>query len=369
MQNPLKETLDTWIKDASSIKERQAQPRTLFIRNELEASDPQEIIFPPTYARKDSKEGNLYDINKTPDDKLRCTLDSVGSQGNRLAQFFIDPLAKGLVPNVILDAGDKGLIHISQVTHRAADGAITASDGAAEFHQAFEAFLAGNALPLANLDPLSFVFGVWDSRSTLVRFMRTVDSTINAFDVSAGKRSTQFTPTVDCAGTDLQKELAGGKEEVDDKHPLAQIGLLGAPSIDKHGGIQVNGDILHLVHISLINIRQLNVPDDAAKTLALRRYILALSLLVVLGYDDYNLRSGCQLFRKDSRIELLPGRTPVTLDVDEVLNYARQTAKEFGVTTAMKKFTFSMELAKQLADAKQDKSSKKKADKKAAAAA
>jgi CRISPR-associated protein Csb1 len=371
MQVKLRELFDAWIREPSSIQEELAQPQELFFRNELQMSDPQAVIFPPTFARKDKdSKGHPYDINKEPDGvTLRCTLDTVGSQSNRLAQLFEKPAFQGLLPNVVLDAGDKGgLIPMCRVTHRAADGAITASDGAEEFHQGFQAVLAGNALPLAKLDPCSFIFGVWDSRKTLVRFARTIDSTINAYHISYGHRSAQFTPTVDYAGTDLQTELANGKEELDEKHPLAQIGVLGAPSVDKHGGIRVAEKILHLVHVNFNNIRLLNVPEDVQKTLALRRYILGLSILVVLAYNDYNLRSGCHLFRKAAQKPLLfPGEgepTPVALDVDEVLEYARQAAREFGVTSKLKKFTFNDELVRKLVKEKQETSAKKKADKK-----
>src|SRR6266481_1175895 len=122
MTQPIETKFDSWVVQTSA--------KRLQFRYELELGDPQEIIFPPTYARKDNaKVGHVYDINKLVDGTLRCTLDSVGSQANRL---FNNPHLIELLPNVVLE-DDKGkLIHMAQITHRAGDGALTAADGATE---------------------------------------------------------------------------------------------------------------------------------------------------------------------------------------------------------------------------------------------
>jgi CRISPR-associated protein Csb1 len=356
---------DSWIVSPSSFAERKAQPKRLQFRNELESGDPQEIIFPPTYARKDkAKVSDVYDINRLVDGTIRCTLDSVGSQANRM---FANPILISLLPNVVL-TDDKGkLIHMAQITHRAADGALIASDGETESQAALDAMMNGNYLPLALLDPLSYVGGVWNSRGNKTRFGRTVNSTIYAYNVSYGVRSAQFTPTVDLAGNDLQREFNDVDQE-DPKHPLAQIGLLAAPSVDQHGGIQVHGNILHLVSINLENIRKLSVPDDPEKTLKLRRYILGLSLVAVATYDDYNLRSGCHLFLKATKAESLPDHQPLSLDADEVLAYAKKVAADFGIkseTNTQKTFTFKLALARKLAQEKKDEADKSKEERKA----
>jgi CRISPR-associated protein Csb1 len=353
---------DSLITSPTSFAERKKQPHRIQFRNELETGDPQEIIFPPTYARKDNaKVGHVYDINRLVDGTLRCTLDSVGSQANRM---FANPLLISLLPNVVLKDDKGNFIHMAQVTHRAADGALIVSDGATECQAALDAMLKGIYLPLALLDPLSYVGGVWDSRGNLTRFARIVNSTIYAYNVSYGVRSAQFTPTVDLAGTDLQRDFADVDQE-DPKHPLAQIGLLSAPSIDQHGGIQVHGNILQLVSINLDNIRKLSVPDNEEKTLELRRYILGLSLVAVVTYDDYNLRSGCQLFQKEAKIESLPGRTVLSFNEEEVLDYTRLAANALGINATCKEFTFNLAIARKLAEEKKAEATKKKAEKKA----
>jgi CRISPR-associated protein Csb1 len=354
---------DSWIVEPGSFAERKAQPKALQFHNELEAGDPQAIIFPPTYARKNAKEkgGHIYDINKLVDGTLRCALDSVGSQANRL---FANPLLVSLLPNVVLKDEKGKLIHMAQITHRAADGALIASDGADECQAALDAMLNGNFLPLAQLDPLSYVGGVWDSRGNLTRFGRIVESKIDAYNISYGFRSAQFNPTVDLAGTDLQRQFGEATEEdaAKTKHPLAQIGLLPAPSVDQHGGIQVHGNILHLASINLEDIRKLSVPNN--EPLALRRYILGLCLVAVVTYDDYNLRSGCHLFVKHTKAEILPAHDPLSLDADEVVAYAQKVAADFGINDLTpKKFTFKSALARKLAQKKKEEAAKKKLEK------
>ena len=89
-------------------------------------------------------------------------------------------------------------------------------------------------------------------------------------------------------------------------------------------------DTCCLVSINLENIRKLSVPGDAEKTLQLRRYILGLSLVTVVTYDDYNLRSGCQLFLKNAKAELFPGHKELSLNEDEVVKYTRAVADDLG---------------------------------------
>lgn len=186
------------------------------------------------------------------------------------------------------------------------------------------------------------------------------------------------------AGTELHKQFANGEdvdEEGEPKHPLAEAGFLSMPSVDKHGGIVVGGPILHLVHVSLRNIRNLIVPkdDDAKKTddkktLTLRRYILGLSLFEMLAPADYSLRSGCQLFPTgEPAISLLPERVVVKLDVDEIYEYTKRAAADFGVNAEPKKFLSNEELIRrrveELAAKKANAAKEKEAKKNAAKAA
>jgi CRISPR-associated protein Csb1 len=172
-----------------------------------------------------------------------------------------------------------------------------------------------------------------------------------AYNVVPKTRSAQANATYDMSGADMQREFgeieAGEKIE---KHPLAQLGFLPVPAVGAHGGIVVGGPILRLTHISLENIRRLSIPSDDNKTLALRRYILGLSLFEVLAYSNFHLRSGCDLVRKEDPVaSLLPGRMPLNFDLDAVYAYVRRTATEFGVTTEKKTFTLSQERIRQAA--------------------
>jgi hypothetical protein len=90
---------DPWIREPASFKEERARPATLFFRTELTLSDPRATIFPATYARKDKSRGHPYDINKSANGTFGCSLDSVGSQGNRMAKIFERESCRRLLPN------------------------------------------------------------------------------------------------------------------------------------------------------------------------------------------------------------------------------------------------------------------------------
>ncbi len=88
---------------------------------------------------------------------------------------------------------------------------------------------------------------------------------------------------------------------------FAREGFKDNPATGAPGGVIVRGEIRRDMTINLSAIRRLRVPlagnpakDDGEKTLALRRYILGLSLVAALARceDRYNLREGCQLRAK-----------------------------------------------------------------------
>ncbi len=162
------------------------------------------VIFPPTYADVG------YNIDTLSDGTRVATIDSVGSQANRLEPIFKaapkgqpdNPLAK-LVPQIMIDVNDSLSLSIFDVGHRLGDALVRSTDLAATAKDAFEALLRGDATKLAKLAPTSLVFGAWDSRDTSAKLPRIVQSVIRAWDVQELTRSAQYNPPVDYAALEV----------------------------------------------------------------------------------------------------------------------------------------------------------------------
>ena len=158
----------------------------------VEASDVP--IAPPTYPPSRETGAHRfatpYTVNETRAGIRLCELDSVQSQANRMERAFTDVLAD-VVPHHVVRAG-RFERDLTALPHRIADAAIRATALASRIRAAFEAFEAGDPVPLARLAPTSLVYGAWDSRDTRVRIPRAIASTVRAFDVSVLTGSSQY---------------------------------------------------------------------------------------------------------------------------------------------------------------------------------
>jgi CRISPR-associated protein Csb1 len=289
------------------------------------------VIFPPTYADIG------YNIDELADGTKVCTIDSVGSQANRIEPIFKSPPYSRLVPQIDIAYGNDKKISILDAGHRLGDAIIRTSKSEAfdlprMAREAFDEFLHGDATAIAKLAPTSLVFGVWDSRDTQAKLPRIVQSVIRAWDVSDLKRSAQYNPAVDYAAlgvfTEEDKQKAEGRSE----SPLAQRGFVHVPATGGHGGIVARGPILRDVTVNLVALRRL----DGATGSSLRRYILGLALVAATAPLDGFLRAGClltpdpesapewKLVRRDGT------REPVTLDPAAIRDYAQASLDAFG---------------------------------------
>jgi CRISPR-associated protein Csb1 len=301
------------------------------------------VIFPPTYAMGDGR--SPYNIDELSDGTKVCTLDSVGSQANRMEPIFKvaapgepeNPLAK-LVPQIDIAYGNQRKISILEAGHRLGDAVIRTSKSEAfdlprAAKEAFDDFLRGNATKIAKLAPTSLVFGVWDSRDTQAKLPRIVQSVIRAWDVSELKRSAQYNPALDYAALGVFSEDAKqAAEKTPEKSPLAQRGFVHVPAAGAHGGIVARGPIQQDVTINFVALRRLRGENSTA----LRHYILGLALVTVVEPIDGFLRAGClltldsgssaewKLVHRDGK------RDPITLDPDIIRNYAISSADAFG---------------------------------------
>ena len=122
-------------------------------------------VHPPTYpgprgkrAREDECRAE-YAINEIGNGVRICELDTVQSQANRMESSYRGALA-GVIPRHVVEAGGHRA-DLTELPHRLADASIRATDLAAAIRGCFEAFAAGDAVPLARLAPTSLVYGAW----------------------------------------------------------------------------------------------------------------------------------------------------------------------------------------------------------------
>jgi CRISPR-associated protein Csb1 len=331
------------------------------------------VIFPPTYADIG------YNIDTLADGTRVATIDTVGSQANRLEPIFkstgkdahgneLNPLAS-LVPQVEIvlhrggkkgskqQEGEDGHIEkrsLLDLAHRSADAVVLASPTLApEIAKAVEALRnKGNAAPLAAIAPTSLVFGVWDSRGgTGEKRPRLVRSIIRAWDVEILHSAAQFNSVWKALSEEQQKELAA-EEKKKGKLELSAVGLKDAPATFRKtdkiqqfvggapnpearvlGGVLAKGAIERDVTINLVALRGLR-GKDATETTEVQKYLLGLALLAATADLELFLREGCLLcYAGEDKWTTVPRRgepTGVSLPKhDQLVAYARAAAAPF----------------------------------------
>lgn len=289
------------------------------------------VIFPPTYADIG------YNIDTLADGTRVATIDTVGSQANRLEPIFkstkdsqgneVNALAS-LVPQVEIvlhraggrnkkEADTDGAKHIEKrslldLAHRSADAVVLASPTLAPaIARAFEALRnKGNAAPLAAIAPTSLVFGVWDSRGgTGEKRPRLVRSIIRAWDVEVLHSAAQYNSVWKALREEDKEALE--KEAKAKKIKLSVKGFADAPATfrtDKNqfingapnpearvlGGVLARGAIERDVTINLVALRGIR-GQDATETTEVQKYLLGLALLAATAELELFLREGCLL--------------------------------------------------------------------------
>lgn len=359
------ETINAWVDDPKGpVALHMAQPL-------LPVEGEGGVIFPPTYA--DLKN---YGVEKLSDGRTLVTVDSVGSQANRIEPIYrrsddgLPPneLAE-LVPQIEIKYAEGKRVSILEVGHRLGDALVRSSTLKDEAREAFNHYLdTGDASRIARLAPTSIVFGAWDSRDTQAKLPRILQSVIRAWDVDVIKRSAQYAPPIDYAELDVFDEEQKEKQEGDPKSPLAKRGFVHVPAGETLGGVVARGPIERQITVNLIALRRLR-GDDTESSQALRRYILGLALVGATEPLDGFLRQGCLLVPhpEEPAIWNVVGRdgvrTPVELDQERALAYARAAKADFPVADDAI-YEFKRELAHEdLADVlgKSGKGAKKKA--------
>ncbi len=365
---------DTWLDPSGPVALRLHQ-RLLPVEGD---ENGRGVIFPPTYADIG------YNIDTLADGTRVATIDTVGSQANRLEPIFkkapdgqpANPLAS-LVPQIEIvihgkAAAKKGKNKGSaapqdcdeatdnhrekrsllDLAHRSADAVVLASPTlAGEVAKAFEALRTkGNATPLCAIAPTSLVFGVWDSRGgSGEKRPRLVRSIIRAWDVDVLHSAAQFNSVWKALSDEQQKELE--KEAKAKKVKLSVKGFADAPATfrtDKVpqfvggapnpearvlGGVLAKGPIERDVTINLVALRGLR-GKDPEETKQVQKYLLSLALIAATADLELFLREGCLLrYAGDDAWTAVPRRgdpTPVSLPVHaELVTFAATAAAPF----------------------------------------
>lgn len=343
------ETIKSWIDPKG--------PVALVLKEHLTPVEGEDaVFFPPTYADVG------YNVDTLSDGTKVATIDSVGSQANRIEPIFgSDAELQELVPQVTIEIDGATKVKIFEAGHRLGDAIVRSSELKEDAKVAFGEFLAkGDATKLAKLAPTSLVFGAWDSRDTQAKLPRLVQSVIRAWNVDVLTRSAQYVPPVDYSKFDVFSAEEKEKAEGNNKSPLAQRGFVAVPATGAHGGVVARGPIVRDVTVNLVALRRLNAANDVEK---LRRYVLGLSLVAATEPLDGFLRQGCLLVPKTDQptgweqVARTGERAKIGLTNAIARKLASQWAREYGVGPS-RAVKFAKDLAK--ADLEEKKEGKAK---------
>jgi CRISPR-associated protein Csb1 len=362
--------LDDWATKADG-------PVALRLKQKLLPVQESAIIFPPTYADIG------YNIDTLSDGTRIATIDSVGSQANRLEPIFTSESKNPqhwFVPQIEIvirkedcaeceackEDGEarkgkrKPCMNPREVTrslldlaHRAADAVVQSSPDLLKLiAPAFKKLQRRDAGPLCAIAPTSLVFGVWDSRGdTGEKRPRLVRSIIRAWDVEPLHAAAQFNSAWKLLDESQQQELEKAVKDKDKMNKLSTAGLADAPATFRKtkmaqyrdgspnpearvlGGVLVKGRIEREVTVNLVALRGLRGANDD-ETVAIRKYLLGLSLMAATADIELFLREGCLLrYAEDGdawyQVPRRSDPTQVALNADTLEQYARKATEHF----------------------------------------
>lgn len=310
------ELLDSWATDSKGPVALHLKQRLLAVEG---VDGEQQIIYPPTYANVG------YNIDRLADGTRVALIDSVGSQANRLEPIFKSGSDfADLVPqiDIVLPKKDCGTCEnctkekrkktdeckkpwkekrsLFDLAHRAADAVVQSSPTLSpKIAEAFKTMRkSGDASLLCTIAPTSLLFGCWDSRGgSGEKRPRLVRAIIRAWDVDELHAAAQFNSIWKALDQEQKDELTAESKKKG-KAKLSDKGFNDAPATNYKdgrrvlGGIVVQGLVQRDVTINLVALRGLN---GGEQTDALRKYLLALSILSGTTDIELFLREGCHL--------------------------------------------------------------------------
>src|SRR5215472_2782705 len=191
----------------------------------------------PSYAAdqdEGSKKPQYVTWPHNGDGSINGLLDSVQSQGNRIEPLFLE--YPKLVPAITVKYPSR-TISLLEVPNRAADPAVRYL-----FETELTALAAGDPLPLAKKNPTALIFGLYDSRATMINIPRAV-----AADVTL--RNAVIRPVAASLTTPFSAdERADLTEKFDEiKLSLSEAGIDQVPVYNDGGAVDVNGATIERV--------------------------------------------------------------------------------------------------------------------------
>jgi CRISPR-associated protein Csb1 len=346
------------------------------------------VIFPPTYADIG------YNIDTLSDGTKVATIDSVGSQANRMEPIFKHEPYSSLVPQITIElhkVDDDGTEFVERrsifdLAHRSADAVVYSCPKlASTVTKAYAALrYHGDAGPLCRLAPTSLLFGVWDSRGgSGEKRPRLVRSIIRAWNVEPLYAAAQFNSVWKALSENQQAELE--KEAKAKKTRLSEKGFADAPATFRKvsqsaakqmpefrdgapnpnrrvlGGVVTKNEIERDISVNLVALRNIQGKTEA-QTQEIRRYLLSLALLTATADIELFLREGCNLrfLDKDDCWCAVPRRgEPVSIELSSakelLLDYAKGAVEPFKTEwPAELSYTFDMKEAKKLLAKKEE---------------
>lgn len=345
---------DAWLQNGG--------PSAVVIKEFLEpAAGKGAVIFPPTFAAdEDAKDKKAQYVIDGERENSSCLIDTVGAQANRLEPIFLKPVYRDWVPQINVRIGPRS-VSILEAGHRAGDAVVRATELQPKIRDAFKAYDAGDAEPMAKFAPTSLVFGAWDSRDTQIKMPRLLESSVRAHNVERLRRAAQYFAAL--TPEEVVDSLDMNTSDKAQKDALSTEGFLDSPAGVTHGGIKVNADIVRTTILNLTALRSIGAPTEE-RTLAVRRYILALALIAAAANDDFFLRQGCLLVQDSTKpveanvVHRNGKREPFEFAPSELEAYAAAAALAFGVG-ASQTVDFDPAAAKALMDKRAEKKQKK----------
>src|SRR5437762_8546620 len=123
------ELLDTWATDPNG-------PVALHLKQKLLPVEGEGgVIFPPTYADIG------YNVDELSDGTKVVTIDSVGSQANRMEPIFKRAPYAALVPQIDIKYGNEKVVSILEAGHRLGDALIRSTELQKPAQDAFKLLL------------------------------------------------------------------------------------------------------------------------------------------------------------------------------------------------------------------------------------
>ena len=370
MASNLKERFDAYINNEKivSIVKRE---------NLMPAEGMNTAIAAATYAEEAGTDPNRFmggvTTYKLPPDasgreRIGATIDSKASYGNRLDSYFLRNSAinsSELVPDLRLKT-ELEEIHFMEAPHRLADASLRAV-AKGPISEAFKACVAGDSAPIARLEPMSVLRGVWDSRDSRFTRARMLSGSITAEEVTLIPKNSSFSGSAGARGNGFNLDGCENPKEA------SGAGHERAPN---SGGVThtIMANRYTLVEsLDMIAVRNICAgrPEDGneAESMKLRRYIFGLGLVMMKLDMPLSLRSECNFMRRHE------GSVPpirfylahrdgteedLNVTLEEAFEYCKAAKDDFGGFAPAQTFTFlQKDLVKSIDDSVKEKAAKK----------